>query len=459
MKVAKFGGSSVANAEQIKKVCSIITADPERRLVVVSAPGKRDAGDIKVTDLLIDCAQQYLKNKSARKELDAVVLRYADIAKDLGLSDEIVEIIRTDLEKRLEADINNPDKLMDTLKAAGEDNCAKLVAEYLCKLGFKAQYINPKDAGLLLSSEYGNAQVLSESYDNLRSLRDQEGIMVFPGFFGYTKEGEVVTFPRGGSDITGSILAAAIDAELYENFTDVDSVFVANPNIIPNPQAISQLTFREMRELAYAGFTVLQSESLSPVFRAGIPVCIKNTNNSSAPGTMIVPTNMLDETSDPDIGPVAGIASDDGFCSINVSKFLMNREIGFGRKLFNILEDEDLSYEHTPSGIDNISVILDQKQLTPDIEKRVIDRITNELKVDDIAVERNLALIIIVGEGMNHTIGIAARATTALANAKVNIEMINQGSSEISMMFGVKSDDTINAVRALYNEFFKATTK
>ncbi|MGE4282382.1 MAG: aspartate kinase [Clostridia bacterium] len=456
MKVAKFGGSSVANAEQIKKVCDIITSDPERKLVVVSAPGKRDKGDIKVTDLLIDCAQQYLENKSAEKELKAVITRYADIARELELSDDIIEIISDDLKSRLYTEVNGPEKFMDTMKAAGEDNCAKLVAQYLVKLGFEAQYVNPKDAGLLLSSEYGNAQVLPESYENLRSLRDKQGIVVFPGFFGYTKDGEVVTFPRGGSDITGSILAAAAEVELYENFTDVDSVFVANPNIIPNPQSISQLTFREMRELTYAGFTVLQSESLSPVFRAGIPVCIKNTNNPSAPGTMIVPEHENKDTTTAAIGNVTGIASDDGFCSVYVSKYLMNREVGFGRKLLHILEDEGLSYEHIPSGIDNMSVILAERQLTPKIEQRVLNRITNELHVDDIAIERNLAMIIIVGENMRNAIGIAARATNAIAKAKVNLEMINQGSSEISMMFSVKSDDADNAVKALYYEFFGA---
>jgi len=449
MKVAKFGGSSLANAEQIKKVCNIIISDPERTVVVVSAPGKRFKDDTKVTDLLIACAEQYLAAGSAEQELEAIVARYREIAVDLELSLEVVDVIEKDLRQRLAQDTNNAGRFMDSLKAAGEDNCAKLVANYLQNLGLEAHYINPKEAGLLLSDEFGNAQVLPESYDNLYKLREISGIKIFPGFFGYTKNGDVATFPRGGSDITGSILAAALKADLYENFTDVDSVFVANPNIVPNPKAISELTYREMRELAYAGFSVLQEETLLPVYRAGIPVCIKNTNNPSAPGTKIVLERKNTN------GPVAGIASDDGFCSINVSKYLMNREIGFGRRLLQILEEEGLSYEHTPSGIDNISVILRQNQMSAEDEARIVERIKTELEVDDISVEHDLALIIIVGEGMRHGIGIAAKAAAAIANEGVSLDMINQGSSEISMMFGVKSSNAAKAVKALYKAFFE----
>ena len=243
-------------------------------------------------------------------------------------------------------------------------------------------------------------------------------------------------------------MAAATDAEVYENFTDVDCVFAANPKIIANPKTLSQLTYREMRELSYAGFGVFHDEALEPVYRAGIPVCIKNMHSPSAPGTMIVFERTVPN------GPVAGIASDVGFATIYVFKYLMNREVGFGRKLLQIIEEEDLSYEHTPSGIDSISIILRDSQLTPAVEARVVARIKSELAVDDIFVERELALVMIVGEGMRHTKGIATRATGAFARAGVNIEMINQGSSEVSMMFGVKADDNEKAVKALYEEFF-----
>ncbi|MCX7842279.1 MAG: aspartate kinase [Clostridia bacterium] len=448
MKVAKFGGTSLASAEQIMKVCDIVAADPQRRLVVVSAPGKRYKEDIKVTDLLISLAEKYMEDNSAQKELAAVVDRYRDIARGLDLEEDIVETIADDLRQRLDAWSGNKGKFMDSLKAAGEDNTAKLVAVYLSSKGYNASYINPKDAGMILSDEFGNARVLPESYDRLKQLAEREGIMIFPGFFGYSASGDVVTFPRGGSDITGSILAAAVNAEVYENFTDVDSVYAANPNVIENPKAIPVFTYREMRELSYAGFSVLHEETLEPVYRKGIPVNIKNTNNPKAPGTLIVASRKSE-------GPVVGIASDKGFCSVYISKYMMNREIGFGRKVLQILEDEGIPYEHIPSGIDNISVILREKVFNSDAQARVLKRIREELAVDDVAVHRNKALVMVVGEGMTHTVGIAVRATGALAKAGINIEMINQGSSEVSMMFGIDAEDNVKAVKALYAEFFE----
>lgn len=449
MIVAKFGGTSLASAHQIKKVCDIITSDPERRIVVVSAPGKRSRDDIKVTDMLIACAQAGLEKGNADDEMNAVVERYAEIASDLGLSGDIVEIIADDIRTRVNGDKSNKEKYTDNLKAAGEDNSAKLVAAYLKSIGYDARYVNPKDAGLILSDEFGNAQVLPQSYENLKSLSDYPGITIFPGFFGYSLSGEVVTFPRGGSDITGSILAAAVNADLYENFTDVDNVYSANPNLIDNPRPIIELTYREMRELSYAGFSVLQEETLIPVFKKGIPVRIKNTNNPSAPGTTIVKErhNITE--------PVVGIAGDAGFCFIYLSKYLMNREIGFGRRLLQILEEEHIPFEHMPSGIDNITIILKQAHFTEQKEKRIVERIVKELEVDDISVQRNLALVMIVGEGMRNTVGITSRASGALARENINLDMISQGPSEVSMIFGIKDYEKDRAIRALYNEFFK----
>jgi len=449
LKVCKFGGTSLADGAMIKKVCDIVTSDPDRRIVVVSAPGKRSKEDIKVTDLLIACAENQMKNGSAEKECTQIANRFRDIAEELKLPGHVVDDILSDLRNRLVTKTATRGKFLDLLKAAGEDHCARLVTHYLQKEGFDAHYVNPKDAGLLLSDEAGNAQVLPESYENLKRLRDRKGIIIFPGFFGYSPAGSLVTFPRGGSDITGSILAAAVQADLYENFTDVDSVFAANPNIVQNPVPISELTYREMRELSYAGFSVFHAEALAPVFFARVPVCIKNTNNPSAPGTKLVPER------NPNLNPVAGIASDTGFCSIYVSKYLMNREVGIGRKVLQILEAEGLSYEHCPSGIDNISVIVHESQFDAEKESRVTRRIKEELKAEDVSVKRGQALVMVVGEGMIHTVGIAARATNALAKAKVNIEMINQGSSEVSMMFGTKANDAKVAVKTLYEEFFR----
>lgn len=448
MKVAKFGGTSLASAEQVKKICDIITADPERRLTVVSAPGKRRPDDTKVTDLLIATARARLKGDSGEDELRLVLDRYAEIARDLGLPPDTMEPIERDFYSRLHLQCDNEGLYMDTMKAGGEDNSARLVADYLRSIGVEAHYVNPQDGGMILSDEPGNARVLKQSYGKLRSLRERPGLTIFPGFFGYSEQGNVVTFPRGGSDITGAILAAAVDAEVYENFTDVDSVFVANPHIVDNPVAVAEITYREMRELSYAGFSVFHDEALEPVFHAGITVVVKNTNNPSAPGTRIVPERKVGQH------PVVGIAATDGFCSVYISKYLMNREVGFGRRLLQLFEDEGISFEHTPSGIDNMSVIVREATFNRAAEERVLRRIRTELEADEVSVERGLALVMIVGEGMNNTIGLAGRACAAFGEADVNLEMINQGSSEVSMMFGIKAADIPQAVRALYKQFF-----
>ncbi|MDP4122361.1 MAG: aspartate kinase [Bacillota bacterium] len=448
MKVVKFGGSSLASGAQLDKVFHIVTSDPARKAVVVSAPGKRYAEDTKVTDLLIACAEQYLASGSAPELAEAVVERYALIATELQLGQSIIEKIRDDLFTLLEGDKSNPEQYLDAVKASGEDNNAKLIAAYFRYKGVKAKYVNPKDAGLFVTNEPGNAQVLPESYQNLYRLRERDGLIIFPGFFGFSKDGDVITFSRSGSDITGSILANGLQADLYENFTDVDAVYSVNPSFVENPKEISELTYREMRELSYAGFSVFHDEALIPAFRAGIPVQIKNTNNPSAEGTRVV--SKRDNTN----GPVVGIASDTGFCSIYISKYLMNREIGFGRRALQILEEHGLTYEHVPSGIDDMTIILRQGQMDAATERSVIKRIEEDLHADEVIVEHHLALIMVVGEAMRHNVGTTARAAKALSEAQVNIEMINQGSSEVSMMFGVKEAEERKAVQALYQEFF-----
>jgi aspartate kinase len=447
MKVVKFGGSSVANAAQISKIIDIVTTDADRRIVVVSAPGKRHGDDTKVTDLLIALANDVLAGADHEAALKLVVDRYAEIQRDLDLPEDISAEIEADLRERIANRGANDAQFMDTMKASGEDNNAKVIAEAFCKQGAPAVYMNPGDAGMLLSDEFGNAEVLEESFSKLAALKDENSIVIFPGFFGYTKAGEVATFPRGGSDITGAILAAAVKAEVYENFTDVDSVYAMDPRIVPNAPAIELMTYREMRELAYAGFGVFHDEAIIPAVHAEIPICIKNTNRPEAPGTLIVPERKYEQTE------VAGISSADGFCAIYIDKYMMNREVGFGRRLLQILEDEDISFEHTPSGIDNMSVIL-QSATLGEKEEAVVARITNELGPDNVTVEHGLALLMVVGEGMHYAVGQAAKATQALADHGVNIEMINQGASEISMMFAVKETDRKKAVRALGQAFF-----
>jgi aspartate kinase len=448
MKVAKFGGSSLASAAQVRKVCDIILSDAERKLVVVSAPGKRDKQDTKVTDLLIAAAHARLGGASGDAEIARVIARYDAIAAELGMPAASTADIAANLHGLIAMDCDDADCFMDAMKAAGEDNCARLLAAYLRALGHDASYINPRDAGMVLSDEPGNARVLDASYPRLAALAERAGILIFPGFFGYAPTGRVVTFPRGGSDITGAILAKAVNANLYENFTDVDSVFAASPAIVDSPAAVSEITYREMRELAYAGFSVFHDEALEPVFTAGIPVAIKNTNNPAAAGTRLLRTRVVDGN------PVVGIAGSKGFCSVYVSKYMMNREIGFVRRLLQIFEEEGVPFEHMPSGIDSISIIVRASAFTPEIEALVLQRISAELGADDVAVTRGLALIMLVGEGMFHGVGLAARACAAFAHAGINLEMINQGSSEVSIMFGIVAADLQASVRTLYHEFF-----
>lgn len=448
MKVCKFGGSSLANAEQIRKVCDIMLSDGDRKILVVSAPGKRNRDDIKVTDLLIALGNAKISGYSGNDELAAVVQRFADIAAELDLRRDFINEIDQDLRDRTCADCTQSLKFMDSVKAAGEDYCARLVAEYLSGIGRQAEYVSPLAAGLLLNDDYGKAQVLPESYDRLARLREKPGIVVFPGFFGYSASGEIVTFSRGGSDITGSILAAATNAAVYENWTDVDSVYSVNPSLVSNPHPISEITYDEMRELAYAGFSVLHEEALLPAYKKGIPVNIRNTNNPAARGTMIVRSRINFE------GVVTGIAGAKGFCTLNMNKYLMNREIGFALRVLQILADERIPFEHMPSGIDSLSIVMRNDVFTPDKEKIIIERLKNELGIEKITVDRNLAIVVIVGEAMARTVGVTARAANALSKAGVNLELINQGSSEISVMFGVREEYCNYAVKELYKEYF-----
>lgn len=450
MKVCKFGGSSMADAGQLTKVIDIVLSDPSRRLVVVSAPGKRNKADTKVTDLLIALAEKALAGDDVKAALEAVLARYRAIAEDLKLGDAIVKTIADDLAARVASDKSDKGVFMDLLKAAGEDNSAKIAAVAFQARGVKARYASPKDTGMILEGASGNATLDEDSYRHLaRAFEDFEGIVVYPGFFGYRKDGTVATFPRGGSDITGSILAAAVRADVYENFTDVDSVYPVDPRIVPEvKKGIDTMTYREMRELAYAGFGVFNDEAIFPAVRARIPINVRNTNHPAEPGTMIVQTRRVEP------GKVVGIAASAGFANIIVDKYLMNREVGFGRRLLQILEEEGISYEHMPSGIDSVSVVVRQDHLDPISEKRIASHIKRELKPDAVSVAHDYAIVMVVGEGMCYSAGMLAKATNAVAHAGVNISMVNQGASEISFMFSVKESDRDAAVRALYNAFF-----
>ena len=448
MKVAKFGGSSVADADHIKKVRAIVASDPERRIVVVSAPGKRHPDDVKVTDLLIQCARRVLSGHEADVETDRVISRYAEIAADLDLSPDLPGEFRDDLRQRLAADTANAARFEDAVKAAGEDYAARLIAAYFSHAGMQAEYVHPREAGMRVSEDYGRACVLEESFAQLALLRNREGVVVFPGFFGYSSEGNLVTFTRGGSDLTGAVLAVAVGADAYENFTDVDGISAADPAVVKAPTLIKELTYRELRELSYGGFAVFHDEAVMPVLDAGIPINVRNTNRPDHPGTWVVVSR------EPAEGGIVGVACDNDFCAIYVGKYLMNREKGFGRRLLQIIEDENLSFDHVPSGVDNLTIVLRQSQLSEHTIEAVKRRVHNELAADTVSVEYGISILSIVGVGMRRSVGICARVTSALARAGVNIEMIIQGPSELTMIVGVKAEDASTAVNAIYHEFF-----
>lgn len=448
MKVVKFGGSSLASAQQVQKVVNIIQDDSDRRFVVVSAPGKRSKDDIKVTDLLIAFHDAIVQKKEYEELLQTIFQRYEEIGSFFQVDANILAQIR----QHLRALAENADPLTpyfyDRVLASGEDNNARLIAGVLKSQGISARYVSPADLGMIVSEEPQNAQILPEAYPNLHRWHDAEEILVIPGFFGITKTGEVCTFSRGGSDITGAIVAAGVKADLYENFTDVDGIFVANPGYVHNPVLIKELTYREMRELAYSGFGVFHEEALMPSFKAHIPVVIKNTNNPSSPGTIITNEHSTNEQ------PVVGIASDEGFSMIYISKYLMNREVGFTLRVLKIFQEFNLNYEHMPSGIDDISIIIRARQLNPELEEELLRRIAYEIDPDELRITHDLSMVVVVGEGMKHRVGITADSTAALARKQINLEMINQGSSEVSIMFGIHKEQEKLAIRTLYYTFF-----
>ena len=446
MKVIKFGGSSVASAEQLKKVLSIVTGDSGRRFVVVSAPGKRTNKDKKVTDLLI----QFYNAVVYKHDTDElIVARYTEIAAEFQVDDDIENTFSAEL-RQLQENFDEADPYaLDSFLASGENLNAQLVAACFQKNGVRARYINPKELGITVSNEPQNARILEESYEKIYQWRESEDILIIPGFFGYTTDGHLCTFSRGGSDITGSIVAAGLKVDLYENFTDVDGIFAASPKYIHDPELIEYATYREIRELTYAGFTVFHDEALMPAFKAQIPVIIKNTINPEGQGTLI--KKSFENVSR---NEVVGVASDGGFCGITVGKYLLNREVGIVRRILQILEDLNICFEHMPSGIDDISIILRERQLTRDIEAELMKQIEEKIQPDQLSIEHGLSVVALVGEGMRERPGTTSDSTAALARKNVNLRMISQGADERSIIFAIRSEQERLAVRSLYYTFF-----
>ncbi|MCJ1662208.1 aspartate kinase [Staphylococcus sp. NRL 18/288] len=444
MKVAKFGGSSVSNATQIKKVLNIVNEDDERKIIIVSAPGKRHKDDIKTTDLLIRLYEKVLNGLYYQDKKKEIIQRYADILEELNMDMIFLATIDETLEHIIKTLKDEPPRLYDALLSCGENFNAQLIASYNDSTGVKTTYLSPKDAGILVTDLPQQAQILEEAYDQIYKLREIEGKIIIPGFFGVSKNGYVVTFPRGGSDITGAIIARGIKASIYENFTDVSGIFKANPNVIKKPELINEITYKEMRELSYAGFGVFHDEALQPLYKHRIPVVIKNTNRPQDKGTFIRHDR---DVNDKDV--IIGISCDKDFTVINIKKYLMNRQVGFTRKILEILEDFNISFDHMPSGIDSISIIMRTHQIKGK-EQEVLNAIRRKCEVDELNIEHDLAILMIVGEGMNKAVGTANKITHALAESNINLKMINQGASEISMMFGISVEVADKAVLSTY---------
>ncbi|MBP3602674.1 MAG: aspartate kinase [Lachnospiraceae bacterium] len=432
-KVVKFGGSSLASAEQFKKVADIIHADKERRYVVPSAPGKRYSADTKVTDMLYGCYHLAEEGKDFKKELAAIEARYQEIIDGLSLTLSLKDEFKV-IEK------NFKEKAGENYAASrGEYLNGIIMATYL---GYEfvdaAQVIRFKDNGEF-DSELTN-EILSEY------LKDKDHAVV-PGFYGAYADGTVKTFSRGGSDITGSIVARAIKADVYENWTDVSGFLVADPRIIDNPEAIDTITYRELRELSYMGASVLHEDAIFPVRREGIPINIRNTNKPEDNGTWIV-----ESTCQKSKYVITGVAGKRGFCAVNIEKAMMNAEIGFGRKVLQAFEDYGISFEHVPSGIDTMTVFVHQDEFMHK-EQKVVSAIHRLADPDAIDIEADLALIAVVGRGMKSTRGTAGRIFSALAHANVNVKMIDQGSSELNIIIGVANNDFEDAIKAIYDIF------
>ena len=432
-KVVKFGGSSLASAEQFKKVGAIIRADKERKFVVPSAPGKRSSDDTKVTDMLYACYDLAEKGQDFSGQLQAIRNRYQEIIDGLSLE--------LSLDKEFETiDRNFKEK-------AGSDYAASR-GEYLNGI-IMAQYLGYEfvDAATVIRFRDNGEHDAETTNRLMRERLSGVEAAVVPGFYGACEDGRGKTFSRGGSDITGSIVARAIRANVYENWTDVSGVLIADPRIIYKPEGIETITYRELRELCYMGFNVLHEDAIFPVRSAGIPINIRNTNAPEDNGTWIV-----ESTCQKTKYVITGIAGKKGFCAVNIEKEMMNSEIGFGRKVLQAFEENGISFEHVPSGIDTMTVFVHQDEFMHK-EQQVVSGIHRLADPDAIDIEGDLALIAVVGRGMKSTRGTAGRIFSALAHANINVKMIDQGSSELNIIIGVANADFETAIKAIYDIF------
>ncbi len=437
IKTVKFGGSSLADAAQFRKVKAIIEADEGRRFVVPSAPGKRHAKDTKITDLLYRCQKLAAEGADFSESLEMIRERYLEIARSLS--------IRFDPTEELE-------KIGAHLKEGATKDYAASRGEYLNGL-LLSDYLGFPfvDAAEVVCFNGAGVFQMEETMQKMRKRLADMDRAVIPGFYGAAPNGDIITFSRGGSDITGSLVARAVRAAIYENWTDVSGVLVADPRIVPDAAVINTVTYEELRELSYMGATVLHEDAIFPVRAAGIPINIRNTNDPSAPGTLIVADDSAE--SDTLTGyTITGIAGKKGFCAINIQKAMMNAELGFCRKVLSVLEENGISFEHMPSGIDTMTLILPEDAIRGK-EQTVLSGIRKAVSPDRCEIEHGISLLAVVGRGMRRTRGTAARIFAALAHARINVKMIDQGSSELNIIIGLLDGDFEEAVRRIYDVF------
>lgn len=433
--VCKFGGSSVADADHFRKIKKIVESDARRKVIVVSAPGKRSSDEIKLTDLFYTAYDLAVKGIDFSSVFVPIRERYLEIASELGVKADGLRKSLDQLEEKLKENASLISE--DYLVSRGENFSALLMADWL-----DADFVDSEE---LFEIDH-NGRVSESLYDSIAQNLQGRSRVVVPGFYGRSSDGGIRTFSRGGSDITGSILAAALAASQYENWTDVSGLLMTDPRIVNNPKPMSRVSYREIRELAYMGANVFHDEAIAPCRDKGIVIRIKNTNRPDDEGTMIAPP--IEDQS----RIVTGIAGRKNFAMIHLEKNMMNKEKGFGRKVLGILEEHGISYEHSPTGIDSMSIVVDQTLLEKNRET-VLEELQKQLSPDNVRIVRDVALVATVGHGMSRKIGVASRLFTALAKEKVNVRIIDQGSSEMNIITGVDAVDFEKAIQAIYSEF------
>lgn len=450
MKVIKFGGSSLANGQQFERVVNIIREDSQRQVVVTSAPGKSATESVKVTDMLLQYAESCISGHPDEQLLEAIKSRYRQIADSFDVSEADLATITDQLDALNQAHYPSYRQLREYFAAHGELLNAQLLALILQSQGVPARFVLPTQ--IRFESKKNDEAVFDEekSLDRLATFPvEKDVVYVFPGFFGFDQHNRIRTFSRGGSDITGAILAEGLQASLYENFTDVSAIATVDPNVIANPEPIQAMSYSEMRELSYAGFNVFHDEAIIPAIHGQVPICVKNTNDPDALGTWIGPASQLKDSRN-----ITGIACTKHFAALYLHRYLLNRDSQFTRRLLALMADYNISYDHMPSGIDDLTVIFNRENLSEKQLQEFVQAVRQELAPDIIRLHDQLAIIMVVGQGMKNRSGALEQIIAPLAKEKISLQMVNQGASEIAIMLAVDEEDAKRAIKAIYDSEF-----